>query len=48
MMEKQDLIIEEIPFDSKYKRASTIVRRPDGKIRVYTKGAPDVLYGKEL
>jgi len=36
-----------VPFESKRKRGSIAVRRPDGGVRVYTKGAPDVLFGKD-
>lgn len=48
MMElTSDLVLTSIPFDSKFKRATVAVRRPDGGVRIYTKGAPDVLYGKD-
>jgi magnesium-transporting ATPase (P-type) len=43
----KDLVLTDIPFDSQFKRATTVVLRPDGSVRVYTKGAPDVLYGKD-
>jgi len=43
----KDLVLTDIPFDSQFKRATTVVLRPDGTVRVYTKGAPDVLYGKD-
>jgi magnesium-transporting ATPase (P-type) len=33
-----------IPFDSKYKKQTTVVKLSDTMVRVYTKGAPDVLY----
>lgn len=36
-----------VPFDSGRKRGSIVVRKPDGGVRVYTKGAPDVLFGKD-
>lgn len=42
-----DKILTTIPFDSKFKRATVAMRRPDGGVRIYTKGAPDVLYGKD-
>lgn len=43
----KDKVLCEIPFDSEFKRATTVVVRPDQSVRVYTKGAPDVLYGKD-
>jgi magnesium-transporting ATPase (P-type) len=45
-MTEKDEVLTEIPFDSKNKRATTVFRRSDGTVRVYTKGAPDVLYAK--
>jgi magnesium-transporting ATPase (P-type) len=36
-----------VPFDAGRKRSSIVVRKPDGGVRVYTKGAPDVLFGKD-
>lgn len=42
----KDKILTSIPFDSSVKRATVVVKRDDGNVRVYTKGAPDVLYGK--
>lgn len=35
--------IAELPFDSDRKRMSMIVRRPNGRLRLYVKGAPDVI-----
>lgn len=45
-MTNRDEVLTEIPFDSKNKRATTVFKRSDGTVRVYTKGAPDVLYAK--
>ncbi|MFP7494140.1 cation-translocating P-type ATPase [Terribacillus saccharophilus] len=39
-------ILHEIPFDSKRKRMTVLVRTPDGKQIAITKGAPDVLIEK--
>jgi magnesium-transporting ATPase (P-type) len=36
-----------VPFESSRKRGTIVVKREDGSVRVYTKGAPDVLYGKD-
>jgi Ca2+-transporting ATPase len=36
-------ILYEIPFDSERKAMSVVVREPDGLLRVYTKGAPEVI-----
>lgn len=47
MLERtQDTVLTDVPFDSQFKRTTTVVLRKDGTVRVYTKGAPDVLYGK--
>jgi Ca2+-transporting ATPase len=35
--------VEEIPFDSKRKRMTTIHRTPEGTFEAYVKGAPDIL-----
>lgn len=35
--------VAELPFDSDRKRMSMIVRRPNGRLRLYVKGAPDVI-----
>jgi magnesium-transporting ATPase (P-type) len=43
----KDNILTAIPFDSAIKRTTTVIERPDGTVRVYTKGAPDVLFGKD-
>lgn len=47
LLRTNELVLTEVPFDSQFKRATTVVLRPDGNVRVYTKGAPDVLYGKD-
>jgi magnesium-transporting ATPase (P-type) len=44
----KDKILTSIPFDSSTKRATTVIEREDGTVRVYTKGAPDVLYGNGM
>lgn len=38
--------IHEIPFDSVRKSMTTVHRLPNGKYRIITKGAPDLLYPK--
>jgi len=43
----KEKILTAIPFDSRRKRATKVVKMTDGTVRVYTKGAPDVLYGKD-
>ena len=42
-MEAQSPRVDEVPFDSKRKRMTTIHHLPDGAYEAYTKGAPDVL-----
>lgn len=42
-LEKEETRISEIPFDSERKRMSVIYRHVQGMLRVYTKGAPDIL-----
>ena len=39
-------IVAEVPFDSDRKCMSVVVRGPDGRTTVYTKGAPEVVLGK--
>lgn len=43
----EDRILCVVPFDSARKRGSIVVKMNDGRVRVYTKGAPDVLFGKD-
>ena len=43
----KDRILCLVPFDSGRKRGSIVIRKDDGNVRVYTKGAPDVLFGKD-
>lgn len=43
VLEKEYLRIKEIPFSSERKRMSTIYKTPDGKVEVYSKGAPEVI-----
>ena len=47
MLALEDKVLTAIPFDSSYKFQTTVIRKEDGGVRVYTKGAPDVLYGKD-
>ncbi len=35
--------VDEVPFDSKRKRMSTVNRLPDGSYEAYIKGAPDIM-----
>jgi Ca2+-transporting ATPase len=35
--------VDEVPFDSKRKRMSTIHRTPEGRYEAYIKGAPDIM-----
>ena len=42
----EEKVLTEVPFDSEFKRTTTVVDMGSGMVRVYTKGAPDVLYGK--
>jgi magnesium-transporting ATPase (P-type) len=49
MLERtKEMVLTEVPFDSAFKRTTTVVLKQDGDVRVYTKGAPDVLYGKDI
>lgn len=43
--EKEDNVLEIIPFNSKRKRACTAVRHPfdQNKVRVFLKGAPEIV-----
>lgn len=43
----EDMILCRVPFDAGRKRGSIVVKKPDGGVRVFTKGAPDVLFGKD-
>ena len=40
---KETELVEELPFDSERKAMSVIERSPDGKVRMLTKGAPEVI-----
>jgi len=42
-LEQDFQFLLEIPFDSERKRMSTVWRGPDGRLRAYVKGAPDVI-----
>ena len=42
-LEQEQPRVGEVPFDSIRKRMSTVHSRPDGKVRIIVKGAPDVL-----
>ncbi|SPJ86874.1 related to calcium P-type ATPase NCA-3 (Ca2+-transporting ATPase) [Fusarium torulosum] len=39
-------VVQSVPFDSKYKYSAVAVKLSDGKYRVYTKGASEILLGK--
>ena len=42
-IEKERPKHHELPFDSDRKRSAIIRRKPDGKLRAFVNGAPDVL-----
>lgn len=42
-LEKKYPRVDEVPFDSKRKRMSTVNRLPDGSYEAYIKGAPDIM-----
>lgn len=44
-VEKEEQRLSENPFDSDRKRMSVVYRSPGGTLRVYVKGAPDVVLG---
>ena len=44
--EKKEKRVYEIPFDSERKRMSVVYEDSWGKVKVYTKGAPDVILEK--
>jgi Ca2+-transporting ATPase len=44
-LEAQYARVDEVPFDSRRKRMSTIHRTPEGKYEAYVKGAPDIMVG---
>jgi magnesium-transporting ATPase (P-type) len=37
------MIINKIPFSSERKRGSIVVKTEDGNVRIYCKGAPDLV-----
>ncbi|KAM0215786.1 hypothetical protein ACHAQI_002884 [Fusarium lateritium] len=39
-------VVQSVPFDSKYKYSAVVVKLSNGKYRVYTKGASEILLGK--
>ena len=45
-LEKKEKRVYEIPFDSERKRMSVVYEDSWGKVKVYTKGAPDVILEK--
>lgn len=45
-LEEQYPRVNEIPFDSTRKRMSTLHRLPDGRYRVFTKGAPEIVLAR--
>jgi P-type Ca2+ transporter type 2C len=38
-------LLDEIPFDSERKTMSVVIRDPEGKVELYSKGAPEVILG---
>ncbi len=42
----QHQVLYEIPFDSERKAMSVVLRKPQGKVLMYTKGAPEVMLAK--
>lgn len=42
---KKENVVKTIPFSSARKRMSTVVKKPNGKLAVYTKGAGDMILG---
>ncbi len=42
-IEKREQRVAEFPFDSDRKRMTVVYRQPDGTLRAYVKGAPDVV-----
>lgn len=45
-LEKKEKRVYEIPFDSERKRMSVLYEDTSGKVKVYTKGAPDIILEK--
>ena len=41
--EKEGKILQTIPFNSRRKRASTVLQLKDSKVRVFLKGAPEIV-----
>lgn len=41
--EKEGKILQTIPFNSRRKRASTVLMMKDSKVRVFLKGAPEIV-----
>lgn len=41
--QRKSRILFDVPFDSKRKRATSVVKLDDGTIRVFVKGAPEVV-----
>jgi len=44
MNEVNEVLLETVLFTSKRKKASVVVKKADGDVRVYCKGAPDMLF----
>lgn len=42
----QQRVLYEIPFDSERKAMSVVMRDPQGRLKMYTKGAPEVILAK--
>ena len=38
-------VVEELPFSTERKFMATVIRRADGRERLYVKGAPEIVYG---
>ena len=43
---REYIVMDELEFNSSRKRMSMIVRRPDGKLRLYCKGADSVIFSR--
>ena len=43
MRQKEGKILQIIPFNSRRKRASTVLQMADGSVRVFLKGAPEIV-----
>jgi len=41
--QKEGKILQTIPFNSRRKRASTVIQMPNDIVRVFLKGAPEIV-----